>query len=552
MPYPSVLQPSIRLLEQTRQARLKQVIPRLSPEGKQDLLRKFHPDFDPRYMREIQVGPNAGLKVPVEIADILEAYSRVDPDTYPVERVDVSCDVLVIGGGGGGATAALVARAEGASVALATKLRLGDSNTIMAEGGIAAATKPTDTPVHHFLDTMGGGRYANSPELVKTLVHDAPLIVKWLKDLGVMFDQEEDGTIVTSFAGGHSRRRVHSCKDFSGMEMMRVLRDEILNKCIPVIEFSPAVELLLDGAGRCAGAILENIETGECLTVRAKAVVLASGGLGRLHIRSFPTTNHYGATADGLAIAYRAGARLLDIDSVQYHPTGIAWPEQMLGHLVTEALRGNGAHLVNAKGERFINELETRDTTSSAIIRECIDRNLGAVTPTGMKGVWLDVPVIDMVCPEGTIQRLFAGIVGRFERYGINVKTEPILVFPTQHYQNGGIRIDGDSRTDIPGLFAAGEVSGGVHGRNRLGGNSLVDIFVFGRRAGMQAASWARENPPEEPTLDHVRRHNKTLEALGVDKERRSPKILPDYTREGIKRVETAVSGLHLLRRECR
>ncbi|MEW6081916.1 MAG: FAD-binding protein [Bacillota bacterium] len=492
-------------------------------------------------MRTLAVGNNAGSKVPLEVADILEAYSWIDPQGYDVDACDISTDMLVIGGGGGGATAALVAQANGANVVLATKLRLGDSNTVMAEGGIAAATKPSDTPVMHYVDTMGGGRYANSPELVKTLVHDAPLIVKWLKGLGVMFDQESDGTIVTSFAGGHSRRRVHSCKDFSGLEMMRVLRDEIWNKGITVVEFSPAVDLVLDENGHCAGAILQNLETGNFITVRAGAVILATGGLGRLHIRSFPTTNHYGATADGLAIAYRAGASVLDMDSVQYHPTGVAWPEQMLGNLVTEALRGNGAHLVNVQGNRFINELETRDTTSSAIIRECVDRNLGVVAPSGQKGVWLDVPVIDMIGPEGTIQRLFAGIVGRFLRYGIDVKKEPILVFPTQHYQNGGLKISGDGLTDVPGLFAAGEVSGGVHGRNRLGGNSLVDIFVFGRRAGLSAVDWTAKNVVGLPTLEHVRRHHKELETLGVGRQRRSPRILPDYTRAGLNKINQAI-----------
>lgn len=536
MGYPIEMQESIGRLEATRSFRLQQEIPRLTPEEKTQLLEKYHPDFRPEGLREVRVGPNKGQKMQIELVNLLEAYSRINPDQIDLEHVDYDFDVLVVGGGGGGATAALIAHQEGARVLLTTKLRFGDANTIMAEGGIAAATRPNDSPYLHFLDTLGGGRYQNKRDLVKTLVHDAPLIVDWLKGLGAMFDVNPEGDLVVSFAGGHCRRRVHSCKDLSGLEFMRVIRDELYNKAVPVLEFCPAIDLIMDERGNCAGAVLFNLETDEYIVVKARAVILATGGIGRLHPNNFPTTNHYGATADGLIIAYRAGARLLHMDAIQYHPTGAAWPEQMLGQLITEALRGNGAQLVNIHGDRFINELETRDVTSSASIREVRDRKNAVRTPTGMEGVWVDTPLIDIRGGEGKLDRMFAGIVHRFREYGIDVHKEPILVFPTQHYQNGGVEIDSDGRTDIPGLFAAGEVSGGVQGRNRLGGNSLVDIFVFGRRAGQAAAALAREETPAgKLTLDHVRRYYSELAAEGIERGPVSPLLLPDYTRPEVK-----------------
>ncbi len=530
MPYPESMRPSLKLLEASRAERMREVVPRMDPDEKNALLQAFHPDFRTEGMRAVRVGPNAGDRMPHEFADQLEARSRIDPDTYDLSRVDEDVDVLVIGGGGGGSTAALVAQEHGAPVLLATKLRHGDSNTTMAEGGIAAASHPHDNPYLHYLDTLGGGRYMNKPDLVEALVMDAPWVLDWLSRLGVMFDRDPDGTLICSLAGGQSRRRIHSAKDYSGLEMMRVLRDECRNREIPVMEFAPAVELLKDADGRCAGAILQNLDTGRYLTVRAKAVILATGGIGRLHILGFPTTNHYGATADGLVIAYRAGAKLLYMDAIQYHPTGAAWPEQMLGWLCTEALRGTGAHLVNAEGKRFINELETRDATSSAILREVNHRKKGVRTPAGNEGVWLDTPIIDMIAQKGKIERLFAGLVRRFRNYGIDMVREPLFVYPTQHYQNGGVdMVDATGRSGVPNLFLAGEVAGGVQGRNRLGGNSLVDIFVFGRRAGQAAAEIAKETTPGSLTLRHVTEHHAALAHVGILNGKVSPLLLPDY-----------------------
>jgi succinate dehydrogenase / fumarate reductase flavoprotein subunit len=509
---------------------MKQEIPRLSLDDRARLLQAFHPDFRPGGMTELAVGPSKGCKIPTELAAILQCGSSLKRTSSDPGVADICVDVLVVGGGGAGASAALLAEENGAKVLLTTKLRFGDSNTIMAEGGIAAASRPGDSPDRHFLDTMGGGRFANSRELVRTLVEDAPEVLRWLRSLGVMFDFSPEEGLVASFAGGHSRKRVHSCKDLSGMEMMRVLRDEVRNRGIRTLEFHAAVELLLDEDGYAAGAVLQNLESEMHVTVHAPAVILATGGIGRLHIQRFPTTNHYGATADGLVLGYRAGASLVYMDSIQYHPTGIVWPEQMLGQLVTEALRGNGTHLTNCDGQRFINELETRDVTSSAILRECEERHKGICSPTGHQGVWLDTPMIDMLGGQGKMLRLFAGICNRFGKYGIDPINEPILVFPTQHYQNGGLRIDSKAQTDVPGLFAAGEVAGGVHGRNRLGGNSLVDIFVFGRRAGIAAAQLARDRRHSRPSLAHLDSFTRELQEAGIAPDMVSPIVLPDYS----------------------
>jgi succinate dehydrogenase / fumarate reductase flavoprotein subunit len=364
---------------------------------------------------------------------------------------------------------------------------------------------------------------------VETLVNDAPFIVEWLTGLGVNFDRLPDGSYFAHMPAGHSRKRSHSVKDITGLEIMRVLCDEIRNQEVDILEFSPAVELLLDDQGQCAGAVLFNFDTEQYCVVRAKATLLATGGIGRLHIQGFPTSNHYGATADGLIMAYRAGARLLYIDYIQYHPTGVAWPEQMLGLLVSEALRAQGAQMVNADGEMFVDRLETRDALSAAIIRECGDRGKGVLTPTGMLGAWLDTPLIDILGGEGTFLRRFAGIHSRFKKYDIDPVKEPILMYPTQHYQNGGVETNVNGETNIPNLYVAGEVAGGVHGHNRLGSNSLVDIFVFGRRAGRYMAQKVRQVSIGELSLEHVRTYQESLKELKIASDTTSPLLLPDY-----------------------
>ncbi|MEA1958645.1 MAG: FAD-dependent oxidoreductase [Chloroflexota bacterium] len=531
--YPPEMAESLDKVAATRERRLQETHPTLPPDEKKALLEGFHPDFVDGGMSEIKVGPNKGDKAPNELADLLEGNTRVDPKIIDLETVDYECDVLVIGGGGAGASAALLAQENGANVILATKLRLGDANTVGAEGGTQAATKPQDSPTIHYLDAMGGGGFHNIPELVEALVKDAPLAIDWLEKLGVMWDKDTDGSLKTESGGGTSRKRMHSARDYTGLEEMRVLRDEVRNRDIQVLEFSPAVELVMDEEGKVAGAIFVNLETNEMTIVRAKATVLATGGGGRLHYQEFPTTNHYGATADGLVLASRVGARLIFIDTMQYHPTGVAYPEQIVGQLVTEKVRGLGAHLVNIDGDQFIYPLETRDAVASSVIRECKGRNKGVITPTGQPGVWLDSPMIDILRGKGTIARELPAMLRQFMRFDIDMSQEPVLIYPTLHYQNGGILIDANGQTTVANLFAAGEVEGGVHGRNRLMGNSTLDIFVFGRRAGKAAAERAKESKIGKPTLDHVNKWQQQIKEAGLEDRPISPMLLPDYTRHG-------------------
>jgi succinate dehydrogenase / fumarate reductase flavoprotein subunit len=314
---------------------------------------------------------------------------------------------------------------------------------------------------------------------------------------------------------------------------MRVLRDEVKCRDINYVEFAPAIELMMDDKGQVAGAVLVNLETNEVSLVRAKAVIMATGGIGRLHIQGYPTTNHYGATADGLVLAYRVGCPLVDIDTMQYHPTCAAYPLAILGLLVTEKVRGLGAQVLNVDGEQFAHPLEPRDVLSSCIIRECKERGKGVSTLTGEVGVWLDSPRIDQIHGEGTVARNFPAMVRQFGRFDIDMAKKPILIYPGLHYQNGGIKFYPDGSTPIPGLFAAGEVEGGVHGKNRLGGNSSLDLFVFGRRAGRTAAQYVKEVNLSKLTLDHVRRWQKELKEAGLAETRAiSPRLLPDYARQ--------------------
>jgi succinate dehydrogenase / fumarate reductase flavoprotein subunit len=400
----------------------------------------------------------------------------------------------------------------------------------MAQGGTQAADRPEDSPVIHYVDALGGGHFTNKPDVLKALVEDAPTVIRWLGELGAMFDRDEQGNFLERWGGGTSRMRMHAAKDYTGLEELRVIRDEFRSREIPVLEFYPAVELLTDENGRVTGSILWNTETGQYKVVRAKATILATGGFGRLHIRGFPTTNHYGATADGLVLAYRAGAKLRDTDTVQYHPTGAAYPQQIIGLLITEKLRGMGAQVVNKDGEAFVYPLEPRDIEASAIIRECYIKENCMITPTGMRGVWLDSPLIEEVSGKGSIERELPAMVRMYKRFGIDMRKDPILVFPTLHYQNGGVETDPQCRTNVEGLFVAGEISGGVHGKNRLIGNSTLDCMVFGRRAGIQSAEYVKSNSKQrELTLNHVNEYTKLLKKAKIPSDRKAPMILPDY-----------------------
>ncbi len=521
---------SIKKVEATREERMKTEPRRMTAEEKDTLLKAYHPDYREDGFAEIKVGPNKGQKAPKELTDLIHSNSRLLKDKVDLSKVDYETDVLVIGGGGAGSSAAIEAHEAGADVMIVTKLRIGDANTMMAEGGIQAADKENDSPVQHYLDAFGGGHFAARPELLRRLVMEAPDAIRWLNDLGVMFDKEEDGRMVTTHGGGTSRKRMHACKDYSGAEIMRNLRDEVLNRQIPVIEFTSAVELIKDDKGQVAGAVLLNMETGDYLVAKAKTVVIATGGAGRLHYQNFPTSNHYGATADGLILGYRAGAPLLYQDTIQYHPTGVAYPSQLFGALVTEKVRSLGAMLVNKDGEAYAHPLETRDVSASAIIRECANGR-GVDTPLG-SGVWLDTPMIEILGGEGTIEKRIPAMLRMYLNYGIDMRKEPILVYPTLHYQNGGLEIGGDGFTKaIDNLLVAGVAVGGIHGRNRLMGNSLLDIIVFGRNAGKAAAAKAKDVTLGEMNLDHIDAYAKELEEAGLATDEVSPLLLPKYAR---------------------
>ena len=537
LPYTSEMMESIKKVEAGRAARVNGAEPkRMTADEKTALLQAFHPDYNLDSFEEIKVGPNAGQKAPKELVEVLQGESRIKGMDLDLTKPDFDVDVLVIGGGGAGSSAAIEANEAGANVMIVTKLRIGDANTMMAEGGIQAADKENDSPAQHYLDVMGGGHYANVPELVEKLVCDGPSAINWLDKLGVLFDKDEDGRMITTHGGGTSRKRMHAAADYSGAEIMRVLRDEVINRKIPVIDFTAAIEIIKDTDGKAAGAVLMNMETKEILIARAKTVIIATGGAGRMHYQGFPTSNHYGATADGLVLAYRAGAPLLYQDTLQYHPTGVAFPAQIYGALVTEKVRSMGAMFVNREGEVFMHPLETRDVAASGIIRECKERGMGVQTPQA-EGIWLDTPMIDMIHGKGTLEKRLPGMLRMYLRCGIDMREVPIVIYPTLHYQNGGIKIGANGMSDVENLYVAGEAVGGIHGRNRLMGNSLLDIIVFGRNAGQQAGAKCKEVELKELTVSHVDDFSKMLADAGIQTEVVSPKLLPDYRPEGVTRL---------------
>ncbi len=527
--YPKYLEESIKAVEAAREKNIALEPKRMTGEEKEKILAKFHPDYKTDAYEELKIGPNKGDKVLHELAEMLQAMPRISADSINLNEYDYDVDVLIIGGGGAGCAAAIEADKAGAKTLVITKLRMGDANTMMAEGGIQAADKPNDSPAIHYLDAFGGGHYAAKPELLYELVTKAPDALQWLNDLGAEFDKLPDGSMVTTHGGGTSRKRMHAAKDYTGAEIMRTLRDEVLNRKIPVVEFTSAVELILDESGKACGAVLMNMETNELMVARAKTVILATGGAGRMHYQGFPTSNHYGATADGLVLGYRVGAKLMYADTLQYHPTGAAYPSQIFGALVTEKVRSLGAKLVNGKGEVFMHPLETRDVAAASIIRECFERKNGLTTDDG-EGVWLDTPMIEKIGGDGTILKRIPAMYRMFEKYGIDIRKEPILVYPTLHYQNGGLDISADGQTtNVENLFVAGEAVGGIHGRNRLMGNSLLDIIVFGRIAGKSAGEKSKTVTVGTPTLEHVNKFISSRKEANIVSDAVSPKLLPDY-----------------------
>jgi succinate dehydrogenase / fumarate reductase flavoprotein subunit/L-aspartate oxidase len=497
-------------------------------------------------MVPLKIGASAGTACPAELARLLQANALIE-DADIAGAATLEADVLVIGGGGAGCVAALTAARAGARVLLATKLRMGDGNTVMAEGGIQAAIGAEDSLQRHFDDTLRAGHFAAERSLAAALVGDGPEVIRWLIQEGMAFDMAPDeprfgGRLLRKQPGGATAARLLSHHDFTGLELMRVVREAVL-QCpgITVLDRNPVVELLTDAHGRCAGAVLFDLERGRLVMARAGATILATGGAGRLHLSGFPTSNHYGATADGLVLAYRVGAWLREIDSFQYHPTGIAWPPHLAGTLISEAARASGAQLLNGLGERFVDELAPRDVVAAAMLREFAEGR--GIVRAGCEGVLLDTPSLEGQHP-GMLQQRLVTLSHLAHRAGFDPATEPFLVRPTLHYQNGGVVIDTAGRTGVPGLFSAGEVSGGLHGRNRLMGNALLEIVAFGRRAGSAAAAEARSAPGRGVGIGHVADWQRALVKAGLPLGARAPLLFPDYghfdLRQALRHAETA------------
>jgi succinate dehydrogenase / fumarate reductase flavoprotein subunit len=440
------------------------------------------------------------------------------------EYQTVEHDVLVIGAGGAGLRAAIAAAAGGVSVGLVCKSLLGKAHTVMAEGGVAAALANVDQRDSwrvHFADTMRGGQYVNNWRMAELHAKEAPERVKELEAWGALFDRTPDGRILQRNFGGHKYPRLAHVGDRTGLEMIRTLQDHGIHQGIDVHMECTVLRLFTEG-GRIAGALAYERERGRFRLFRCKAVVLATGGIGRAYSI---TSNSWEYTGDGQALAYQAGAALQDMEFVQFHPTGMIWPPSVRGILVTEGVRGEGGVLRNKDGKRFMfdeipenyrsqtadneeegwrytqgdksarrpPELLTRDHVARCILREVRE---GRGSPHG--GVFLDISWIQRRLPNARehIIRKLPSMYHQFKQLAdIDITTTPMEVGPTTHYIMGGIRVDGETQSStVPGLYAAGECAAGLHGANRLGGNSLSDLLVFGKRAGDHAAAFARDH----------------------------------------------------------
>src|SRR6201981_4068839 len=441
-------------------------------------------------------------------------------ENYPTHEFDV----LVIGAGGAGLRAAIEASAAGCKTALITKSLLGKAHTVMAEVGMAAPMGNVDDRDNwrvHFADTMRGGQYLNNPRMAELHAKQAPDRVHELEAWGAIFDRTKDGKILQRNFGGHRYPRLAHTGDRTGLEMIRTLQDHGIHLGMDVHMEHTVLELLTD-AGRVTGAFGYDRERGRFKLFSAKAIVLGTGGIGRAYRI---TSNSWEYTGDGQSLAYRAGAALMDMEFVQFHPTGMVWPPSVRGILVTEGVRGEGGVLRNSEGKRFMfkdipplyvnqtadteeegwrhtqgdkdarrpPELLTRDHVARCIRQEVRE---GRGSPHG--GVFLDIAWIKERVPDAQerIKKKLPSMYHQFKQLAdIDITQEPMEVGPTTHYVMGGVRVDADSQmSDVAGLFAAGECAAGLHGANRLGGNSLSDLLVFGQRAGEYAAAYAKEN----------------------------------------------------------
>ena len=403
---------------------------------------------------------------------------------------DARTDVLVVGSGGAGMSAVLSATHAGADVIVTTKSALGAGNTGKAQGGIQAAIGDDDSTESHFEDTFAAGHRAARPELVRQLAESGPDAIAWLDALGVAFTRDE-GRLRLLRCGGASRKRLLQAGERTGAEMVKALRAAVRASGAQVWESTRLVDLEPDGDGW--RAIVAPGGNGLRRTVRARAVVLAAGGglRGEAEALGLHSTNHPDATPEVLRLALELGAEGRELDSWQQHPTGSVWPEALAGYALPETTRAYGATLHDADGERFVDELAPRDVVAQAII-DVVEQGRGAEAPDGSVGVWLDTPAIDRENGTGFTKDRLAYVHNRYLKAGVDITAERVLVYPVLHYRNGGLAIDTDAATTLPGVFAAGEIAGGVHGSNRLMGNSLLDTVVYGRRAGLSAAEVAR------------------------------------------------------------
>lgn len=444
-------------------------------------------------------------------------------------------DVLVIGSGGAGLRAAIEASATGVKVGMVCRSLLGKAHTVMAEGGVAAALANVDDRDSwkvHFADTMRGGQYLNNWRMAELHAKESPARVRELEAWGAVFDRTDDGRILQRNFGGHKYPRLAHVGDRTGLEMIRTLQDHGIHQGIDIYQEQTIISILTHG-GKAVGAIGYDREKGTFRIFRSKAVIIATGGMGRIYKIS---SNSWDCTGGGISLAYHAGAELIDMEFVQFHPTGMVWPPSVRGLLITEGVRGEGGVLRNNQGRRFMfddipenyrsqtsmdeeegwrytqgdknakrpPELLTRDHVARCIIREIKE---GRGSPHG--GVFLDIAWIKEKisnAPEH-IRRKLPSMYHQFkELAGVDITKEAMEVGPTTHYIMGGIRVNADSQmTSVPGLFAAGECAAGLHGANRLGGNSLSDLLVFGKRAGEHAAQYAKDNGSQAPDENQVK-----------------------------------------------
>jgi len=500
-------------------------------------------------------------------------------------------DVLIVGAGGAGLRAAIEASAGGVSVGVVSKSLLGKAHTVMAEGGVAAAMGNVDDRDNwrvHFSDTMRGGQYLNNPRMAELHAKEAPDRVRELEAWGALFDRTKDGRILQRNFGGHKYPRLAHVGDRTGLEMIRTLQDHGIHQGITFHMECTMITLLTNG-GRVVGAFGYDRERGRFKLFRAKAVVLATGGIGRAYKI---TSNSWEYSGDGHSLAYHAGATLMDMEFVQFHPTGMIWPPSVRGILVTEGVRGEGGILVNNQGRRFMfddipanykpstaetpeegwrytqgdkeacrpPELLTRDHVARCIVREVKE---GRGSPHG--GVFLDIAWIKEKLPNAAehIKKKLPSMYHQFKQLGdIDITKEPMEIGPTTHYMMGGVRVDGDTQmSDVPGLFAAGECGAGLHGANRLGGNSLSDLLVFGQRAGEFAAKFAKKQGAAEIDSEQInevsRQSLESFERSGGEGPYQVQYDLQDMMQDkvGIVRrqeeMEQALEGIQMLRKRA-